>query len=104
MDIADSFNLSLSNPTNHIATRYSDNDNTLNSVIDLMFLKSNSSELDNHSIFLESRFSSNYTLLVVDLQIMKEFIPVVRYTIKKDSDEELVYTANIINCCFFKTI
>ena len=48
--IADSFNLNLSILTNQVLTRYSDNANNSNSVIDLMFLWCNLFKLDNHSI------------------------------------------------------
>ena len=51
--IADSFNLSLSYSTDQVLTRYLDNANDLNSVIDLIFLCSNSSELDTYCIHPE---------------------------------------------------
>jgi len=61
--IVDSFNLDLDFPTNCIPTRYLDNENDSNSVIDLMFLCSSSNKLDCHSIHLEWCLSSNYTPL-----------------------------------------
>ena len=47
IDITNAFNLLLSHSTNSISTRYSDNRNNSNSIIDLMFLKS---EFDNYTI------------------------------------------------------
>ena len=37
-EIANSFNLGLSTPINQVSTKYTDNPNKSNSVIDLMFL------------------------------------------------------------------
>jgi len=51
-DIVNSLDLILSNPTNHIPTRDSDNVNDVNSVIELMFLRPNSLEIDNYTIYL----------------------------------------------------
>jgi len=48
--IADSFKLELSNPTNQVPTRYSDNRHDSNSVINLIFLYNGSSKLDSHLI------------------------------------------------------
>ena len=53
-DISDTLDLSLSHPTNPILTRYLYNSDNLNPVINSMFLRPNSSELDNHSILLDS--------------------------------------------------
>ena len=48
--IADLFNLDLLIPTNQVLTRYSDTVGKSNLVIDLMFLWSSSTELNNHLI------------------------------------------------------
>ena len=48
--IADSFDLSLLSPTNSGPTRFSDTAGESNSVIDLMFLRNGSIELDRHTI------------------------------------------------------
>ena len=48
MIIADSFNLDLSISTHHVSTRYLDTASNSNLVIDLMFLRSSSTELNNH--------------------------------------------------------
>ena len=52
-DIANSMDLYMFKATNHIPIRYSDNQNNLNLIIDLMFLHLNSSKLDNHTIYPE---------------------------------------------------
>ena len=53
LDIADSFYLGLSESTNYIYTRYSDNQQELDLVINLIFLRLTSLEHDNHSIYLD---------------------------------------------------
>ena len=65
--IADFFNLNLSTPTNQVPTRYLDNPNDTNSVINLMFLWSGSSELNNHMIHLEWRITSDHTSLTISI-------------------------------------
>ena len=50
-DIVNSLNLYISKSTNQVPTRYSDNQNDLNLVIDLIFLQLTSLEFDNHMIY-----------------------------------------------------
>ena len=69
-NIIDSFNLMLSSPINHVSTHYSDNMNDTNSVIDLMFLKPNFSEIDNHIICSEL----HYLLTMLYISITEEFV------------------------------
>ena len=72
--LADSFNLALFSPTNSCLTRYSDMPEESNSVIDLMFLCFDSSELDQHSILPESHLSSDHAPLTVTIPLSEEII------------------------------
>ena len=84
--IANSYNLALSSPTNPCLTRYSDTAGESNSVIDLMFLRNRSSELDNHFILPDSRLSSDYTPLSIDIPIFEEIINTSKLTITPKSE------------------
>ena len=95
-DIANSINLSISRSTNQVPTKYSDNQNNLNSVIDLMFLRLNLLELDNYTIHLEWRLSSDHTPLTVDIAIMKEHIQTRKCTLVKNSKEEENFITELI--------
>ena len=72
--IADCFNLGLSIPTNRAPTRYSNNIQEANSVIDFMFLQFGSSKMDNHLIHPNWRLTSDHTSLTVVIPIVKEHI------------------------------
>ena len=67
--IADSFDLALLSPTNSGPTRFSDTAGKSNSVIDLIFLRCGSTELDHHTILPESHLSSDHAPLLIDIPI-----------------------------------
>ena len=94
--ITDSFNLSLSCPTDQVPTRYSDNSNDSNSVIDLMFLYCNSYKLNTHLIHPEWHLTSDYTPLTITIPIVEEHITTRKRTIIKNSDEEDKFIKKII--------
>ena len=96
IDIADSFLLELSKPTNCIPTRYSDNQYDLNLVIDLLFFRLGSLEHDNHSIYLDWHLISNYIPLTVNIVIFEEFIQSKRCTLVKNSKEEDKFIVELI--------
>ena len=89
--IADSFNLDLLTPINPVPTRYSNTDGESNSVIDLMFLCSRSTELNNHSIHPDWHLSSNHALLTITIPIAEEFITSSKLSILKESKEEVAF-------------
>ena len=71
--------------------------NKSNSIIDLMFLKPNSLEIDNYIIHLEWRYLSDYALLIVYISINKEHILTKKCIIIKNSKEENKFITELIN-------
>ena len=96
MIIADSFNLDLSFPTHHVPTRYLDMASKLNSVIDLMFLQSSSTELNNHSVHPDWCLSLDHTPLMVSITINKENIDSFRFSIAKNNEEEASFIKEVL--------
>jgi len=93
--ITDLFNLDLSNPTNQVLTRYSDNINDSNLVIDLMFLHSSSRKLNNHSIYPEWYLTSYHASLTITIPIVEESVNSTKHSIIKDSDKETAFINDI---------
>jgi len=95
--IADSFNLSLSTPTNPCLTRYSDMTGELDSVIDLMFLCCGSYKLDCHSIYPGSHLSLDHAPLSIEIPIIKEVIQSSKLSIHPKSNHETAFVEEIIS-------
>ena len=74
IDAADSFELMLFFSIHQVLTRYMDNSNDSNFVIDLIFLQPDSVEVDNHLILPELWYSSDHAPLTVNISINEEFI------------------------------
>ena len=94
--IADSFSLTLSSPTNPGPTRFSDTAGESNSVIDLMFLRNSSDELDHHSILPDLRLSSNHAPLLIDIPICDEDIHTIKFVIPPGSEQEEEFIKDVI--------
>ena len=73
-DITDSFSLKLSKPTEFFPTRYSDNTQDLNSVLDLVFLCPNSPEHNNHCIYPDWRLISDHIPITVNISILEKYV------------------------------
>ena len=71
-DITDFFYLKLSGPTKQISTRYSNYQWDSNLVINLMFLRLESLEYNNHTICPDLRLISDYAPLIVNILIFEE--------------------------------
>ena len=85
----------MSVPTNLIPTRYLDNENGSNSVINLMFLHSSSNKLDNHIIHLEWHLLSDHTPLTITILIIEEYIISSKCFISNGSEEKEVFIKDV---------
>ena len=94
--IVDSFNLALSTPTNPCPTRYSDMVGESNSVIDLIFLRYGSLELDQHSILSDSQLSSDHAPLSIIIPIFEEIILTSKLSLAPKSNQENTFIEDII--------
>ena len=94
--VVDSFNLALSSPTNSCPTRYSETARESNSVINLIFLCYDSSELDQHSILLESRLSSDHASLTVIIPLSEEIIQMSKLILTPKSNQESEFIKDVI--------
>ena len=95
--IVDSFDLSLSTPTNPGPMRFSDTIGESNLVINLMFLRHRSVELDNHSILPDCRLSSDHAPLIIDIPIVDEFIPTSKFAIPPNSEYKTNFIKDVIS-------
>jgi len=95
--IVDSFDLTLSFPTNPGPTRFSDTVGESNSVIDLMFLQNSSIELDHHTILSKSRLSSDHAPLSIDIPICNEVIQSSKLVITPGSNQEKEFIKDVMS-------
>ena len=94
--IADSFNLFLSFSMDQVPTGYSDNTNDSNSVLDLMFLRCDSEEINLHIIYPDWRLTSDHAPLTIIIPITDKYINIHKHTIIKDSIEEVKFVNEVI--------
>ena len=95
-NIADSFSLALPKPIENFLTRFSDNDQNSNLVLDLIFTWPSSTEFNWHYIHLDWRLSSNYAPITIDIPIRDEDIPTKQCSLIKESDEENQFIEDLI--------
>ena len=95
--IADLFNLDLLLSTNPISTRYSDTVGESNSVINLIFLYSRLSKLNNYSIYPEWQLTSDHVSLMVTIPIADEFVQSSKFSLPKKSEEEEAFVKEAIS-------
>ena len=95
-DIADSFSLAISKPTENFPTRFLDNDQNSNLVLDLVFLCSSFLEFNYHYIYPEWRLLSNHAPITVDISISDKNILTKQWSLIKGSNEENWFIEDLI--------
>jgi len=95
-DIADLFLLDISKPTENFPTRFLNNDQNSNLVLDLVFLQPFSLKFNHHHIYPDWRLLSNHALITVNITISEECISTKWWSLIKGSDEENWFIEDLI--------
>ena len=95
-EVVDFLHLELSRPTEQVSTRYLDNHQDLNLVIDFMFLKLGSLKHNNHTIYSDWRLTSDHALLIVNILIFEKYIQIRKRILVKNSEEEEFFIKELI--------
>ena len=94
--IVDSLDLFLFFSPDPVPTRYSDNPNDSNSVIDLIFLWYDSSELNTYCILSDWHLLSDHAPFMVTIPIVEERIKLSKWSIAKNSEEDTKFIKEIV--------
>jgi len=90
-EIVDSLQLEISKPYKFFSTRYSDDLQISNLVLDLDFLHPGYSEFNNHHIHPNWRLSSDHTPITVNISITEEQVHTKKRFLIKNSKEESLF-------------
>jgi len=95
MTVADNLGLDLSHLANPRPTRFADNPQDTNSILDLVFLEPNNLRFGRH-ILLDLQKPSDHILLIINVGIKKENFDLIIQSIKKDNTKEENFISSII--------
>ena len=84
-------------PTNPFPTRYSDTVGEANLTIDLMFLRYDSIELNQHSIHPDWWLTSDHAPLSITIPITNKFITTLKLSIQQNSEQENAFIKEVIS-------
>ena len=92
-----SFQLEISKPTEFFPTRYSDNGQDSNSVLDFVFFQPNLTKQNNHHIHPDWRLTSDYAPISVNISIVEKHIQTTKQVLAKNSEEKDYFIKELIN-------
>ena len=97
LTITDSLGLKLSLPLNPSPTRFANNTQDSNSIIDLVFLPPENREFGQHMLHPDIHKPFDYVLLAIEVGIMETNINLSFRSISKDSEKEKNFIISLIN-------
>ena len=97
LTIADSLGLEFSSPLNPGPTRYADNPQDSNSVLDLVFIPPDNIGFSKNILYPEIQKPSDYILVTMEIGIQGISIDINKWSIRRDSKEEKNFISSIIN-------